>query len=343
MPNFHKDRLVYSTRDNIITADDEYHSRIRRLLSHAFSDKALREQESLLMSHVTALIEGLRKQSQTGVTLDLCDWFLWTTFDVIGDLSLGESFDCVNNRNYHHWVAMMMNSMKSIVFISVTKRFPPFQRLFNLYVPPKTKRDGEDHIRLAFEKVDRRLSLETSRPDFVSYMTKKGEAREEGGLTRDGVMMNATALISAGSETTGRILPGIIWYLHQDPTWLAKIKRELRGTFRDADDISLARLAELPSLQAIIDESLRMFSPAQAGQPRVTPRGGAFVDSHWIPEGTAVTMNQHAVFRSSKNFERPDAWLPERWLNQDGAIGSTDEKKAFQPFSIGARNCVGKK
>lgn len=171
MANFQKDRLIYSTLDSIITADDEYHSRIRRLVSHAFSDKALREQESLLMAHVNALIEGLKKESRGRVVVDLCDWFLWSTFDVIGDLSLGESFDCIGKRDYHRWVAMLMGQIKSIVMISVTKRFPPFQKLLTLYVPPKIKRDRDDQLQISFEKIDRRLNLETSRPDFVSVST----------------------------------------------------------------------------------------------------------------------------------------------------------------------------
>ena len=44
---------------DILTADRETHTRQRRLLAHAFSERALREQESILTMHVNKLLEQL--------------------------------------------------------------------------------------------------------------------------------------------------------------------------------------------------------------------------------------------------------------------------------------------
>ena len=44
----------------MIFADDETHSRSRRVFSHAFSDKALLEQESLIQKYVDQLILQLK-------------------------------------------------------------------------------------------------------------------------------------------------------------------------------------------------------------------------------------------------------------------------------------------
>ena len=56
-----------------MVADRDTHSRQRRLLSHAFSEKALREQESLLQMHISKLIEQLA--SRAGVDdVDLVSW-----------------------------------------------------------------------------------------------------------------------------------------------------------------------------------------------------------------------------------------------------------------------------
>jgi len=49
----------------------------------------------------------------------------------------------------------------------------------------------------------------------------------------------------------------------------------------------------------------------------------------------------YAMFTSSKHFEDPLSFVPERWT---GDVRYTnDNKSVFQPFSFGPRNCVGKK
>lgn len=42
------------------------------------------------------------------------------------------------------------------------------------------------------------------------------------------------------------------------------------------------------------------------------------------------------------NFAHPERFVPERWLPDAPQEYSKDRKGAFQPFSIGPRNCVGK-
>ena len=76
----------------IVAANGETHARIRRLMSHAFSDKALRSQESLMKHYINLLITRLREKCAKGEAVDIVEWLNFTTFDLIGDLAFGESF-----------------------------------------------------------------------------------------------------------------------------------------------------------------------------------------------------------------------------------------------------------
>ena len=59
---------------------------MRRLLSHAFSESALREQESILTAYFDLLVSQLEEQSQNQNIdkVDLTRWYNFTTFDIIG-------------------------------------------------------------------------------------------------------------------------------------------------------------------------------------------------------------------------------------------------------------------
>jgi cytochrome P450 len=104
--NFHKDPIHVGSVETIpgvttITmADDENHARQRRALSHAFSTKALLEQEYIVRNYVDMFSNKMREFSDQGKTVNLVDWFAYTTFDIIGELALGEPFGCLTNGTY---------------------------------------------------------------------------------------------------------------------------------------------------------------------------------------------------------------------------------------------------
>lgn len=81
----------------ITMANDADHARQRRALSHAFSTKALVEQEYIVKSYIDVFSEKMRAFATEGKPVNIADWFAYTTFDVIGDMALGEPFGCLEN------------------------------------------------------------------------------------------------------------------------------------------------------------------------------------------------------------------------------------------------------
>ena len=62
-------------RLNMINATIEDHSRMRRLVSHAFSDKAMKEQEPIIQGYVDVLIEQLKERADGQQKVDIVQWF----------------------------------------------------------------------------------------------------------------------------------------------------------------------------------------------------------------------------------------------------------------------------
>lgn len=71
-------------------ADDANHARQRKTLSHAFSQKALLEQESIIRGYVDLFVAKLTPFARTGEAVNMCDWF--STFPLP---FLALSFDCL--------------------------------------------------------------------------------------------------------------------------------------------------------------------------------------------------------------------------------------------------------
>jgi hypothetical protein len=80
---------------NVALALGADHLRQRRALSHAFSHAAFRKQEPILQSSVSLFVQKLKNLAHNGKSVDMATWFSFCTLDIIGDLSLGESFGCI--------------------------------------------------------------------------------------------------------------------------------------------------------------------------------------------------------------------------------------------------------
>lgn len=99
----HKSPVHVGSVDNLpgvttlTMADDDNHARQRRALSHAFSLKALTDQEDIIQHFVNKLVTNVRAMAQQGVEFNLVDWLNFTTFDIIGDLAFGEPFGCLDS------------------------------------------------------------------------------------------------------------------------------------------------------------------------------------------------------------------------------------------------------
>jgi hypothetical protein len=69
-------------------------------MSHGVTEKALRDQEPILTKYFDKLIKKLQENCATG-PVDLSLFFNLVTVDIIGDLTFGQSFGCLENSSLH--------------------------------------------------------------------------------------------------------------------------------------------------------------------------------------------------------------------------------------------------
>jgi len=156
-------------------------------------------------------------------------------------------------------------------------------------------------------------------------------------------MVQAQTLIVAGSETTSTMLAGTTYYLLKNPQALRRLTEEVRGRFGSSEEIDADSTAGLPYLLAVVDEGLRIHTPAPFGLPRFSP--GAVINGQYIPAGVTVSTSPWTMQHNDKYFADAIDFYPERWLPKDHKWWDEkfggDVKDASKPFSIGPRACLG--
>jgi cytochrome P450 len=99
----------------------------------------------------------------------------------------------------------------------------------------------------------------------------------------------------------------------------------------------------LPLLDAIVRETLRLHAPASSPLPRVTPDtpGGTSIDGFdGIPGGITVSSSAYTLHRIEEVYPQPTEWLPQRWLDP-GSGKKHDMRRLWWPFGSGGRMCLG--
>lgn len=184
---FAKDRSHYLPPANgvdhlVCAVDNAAHARQRRLLAHAFSERALRDQEGLIRGYVDTMIGKLRAElaKQETPHIDIKNWMNYTTFDITGDLMFGESFDCLKDSQLHPWIRLIFSSIKALAFAGAAKQFPVLDTLLKAFIPKETVQTAERHFQLAAQKVDQRLDASITRPDFMSAILQNGLSETKG-------------------------------------------------------------------------------------------------------------------------------------------------------------------
>lgn len=278
LPSFH------NGTPGILAADYQHHRRYRRLLAGAFSDNGIRSQQPVIHRHVNRLMQRLAERVAMG-SLDISQWYNWTTFDIIGDLAFGESFGCLENLETHEWIASIQGNVKAIPIINGIRRFGLGLAL-PLLAPKKLLEMRRRNAQFTEDKVDQRRRHGSSRGDLWDDLmtgTDGEEDLKQHVMSRDEMVSNASAIVVAGSETSATLLSGCTWLLLQNPHHLAKLVAEIDAVFEKESDIDLISVAKLDYMLAVFKEALRLYPPVPMQSNRVVHKDGATIAGQWVP------------------------------------------------------------
>jgi cytochrome P450 len=166
-----------------------------------------------------------------------------------------------------------------------------------------------------------------------TLFSKMYKAEDENGLTPTEMAHNALAYIVAGSDTTANTLAYLVWAVCKNPEVKKRLAEEVKtlpDTFSDDD------IRELPYLDQVIKETLRLYPSVPSPLPRVVPAGGEMLGDQWLPGGTTVSSQAFTLHRNPEIFSYPEMFNPSRWEEPTQAM-----KDSILTFGGGSRICIG--
>ncbi len=142
--------------------------------------------------------------------------------------------------------------------------------------------------------------------------------------------------VLTGTETLANTLSWIWYLLALHPQVRARMAEEARNVLGGRPP----QFDDLPRLvytQCVIDESMRLYPQAYImGRKSLVPFS---VGGYDFPARTAVFLNQWAIGRDPRWWDRPLEFLPERWSDE---LRERLPRFAYFPYGVGPRTCAGR-
>ncbi|XP_017856651.1 PREDICTED: probable cytochrome P450 309a1 [Drosophila arizonae] len=227
-----------------------------------------------------------------------------------------------------------------MISIFMASIIAPFTRLLlRLRFYPKDT--DEFFSNLTKESINLRLKTgeEPQRVDYLSHLLK---LRDEKNASHDDLVGHALTVMLDGYDTTGTALLHALYYLSEFPSAQQKLRMELRQNTEHEKSLDYDKLSQLPYLEQVVYESLRLSSLIPQYTKICTESTFIQLSENRrveVEEGMTVMIPNYQFHHDAKYFPDPEAFRPERFNN--GEHIKMVQQGILLPFSDGPRICMG--
>ncbi|PNT66625.1 hypothetical protein BRADI_3g15020v3 [Brachypodium distachyon] len=158
-------------------------------------------------------------------------------------------------------------------------------------------------------------------------------------LTKDMIKIVTFELLTGGIEGPSTTMNWAMAELMRNPSAMSRAQAEVRRVFMGQNKvITQEGLAELPYLNCVIKETMRLHAPSPLLLPRQCQEQCKIL-GYDVPKGATVLVNAWAIARDPEYWPEPEAFMPERF--QGSLIDPKGNNFEYTPFGSGRRMCPG--
>ncbi|KAG7631918.1 Cytochrome P450 superfamily [Arabidopsis suecica] len=161
-------------------------------------------------------------------------------------------------------------------------------------------------------------------------------------ISRNHIKSFFADLLFASTDTFVQTTQWTVAEIINNPNVLERLRGEIDSVVGKARLIQETDLPNLPYLQAVVKEGLRLHPPgplfARFSQE------GCRIGGFYVPEKTTLMINACAVMRDSDSWEDPDEFKPERFLASSRSEQEKERREQaikYIAFGSGRRSCPG--
>ncbi|PWE50581.1 cytochrome P450 [Thioclava sp. NG1] len=319
-------------RESVFITNGEQWQRQRRIIDPAFEGGKLRETFPAMWAAGEACVERLKMKTdaepidiETETAHVAADIIFRTLFSIpIEDETASAVFAAFKR----HQRASPVVNLGALL---------PLPRWFPRFHARETKRTAA-HIRALIKRLttERAARIATgTAPDDLATKIMTTADPETGETFDTAEMVDQVAIFFlAGHETSASALAWAFYLLATHPEWQDRVAEEATTALAESHNFSV--LSKLKLNRATFREAMRLYPPVPMFVREATcPETFRKRD---VKPGSQVVISPWHLHRHERLWDNPDGFDPSRWETENG---KSCQRRAYIPFSSGARVCPG--
>ena len=328
--NFHKsrglERIKILLGEGLLTSEDAFHLRQRRLMQPAFHRDRIAAYASTMVSYA----DRVRRGWTSGTTIDVAREMSRLTLLIVGKTLFDTDVES-QAREVGEAMSGLMNSFWTLML--------PFGETLQRLPIPHIRRGRKARERLddiIYGIIRERRADGGDRGDLLSMLLMAQDDEDKGrGMTDRQVRDEAMTIFLAGHETTANALTWTWYLLSQSPVEERRLHDEIDNVLQGRPP-TVADVERLPYTTRVVTESMRLYPPAWLVGRRAVNEYS--IGGYYVPPRSIVVMSQWIVHRDARHYVEPERFNPDRWTPE---FKAALPRFAYFPFGGGPRQCIG--
>lgn len=309
------------------------------LRNQALRDSYMRGHAETIQREVDEMVE---RWGQSG-EIDLLDWFAELTIYTSSSCLIGRRFREQLDGRFAELYHDLEQGTDALAYVDAYADIPSFRardaarialvELVQGIMDRRAAGTGSDPEDRSGGSAEGGEDTEDDLLDVLMSITDDGDPR----FSADMITGMFISMMFAGHHTTSGTAAWTLIELLRHPDEMAKVIAELDELYADGTEVSFQALREMPRLEAVIKEALRLHPPLIL-LLRVS-NVDLEVGGYRIAPGKMVAASPAISNRIPEAFDDPDAFRPDRYLTDPGADAANPWN--WIPFGAGRHRCVG--
>ena len=302
-------------------------ARRKTLRTRALRDQHMRGHAEVIARETERMCDALGDSGE----IDLLDFFgELTTYTSTATLIGSEFRDdlAVKGREFTDAFHDLERGTDALAYVNPSLPLPSFRA---------RDRARAKLVALISEILERRETEDRSCQDLLQIMDSLVDEKGNKKYSRSEITGMIIGMMFAGHHTSQGVASWALIELLRHPKLLAKTVQELDVLYADGRDVSFQSLREIPFLEGVIKETLRMHPPLIILMRKVIE------DFHYrgstVKAGDLVAISPALSNRLAEYFPDPEVFLPSRYSSERREDGRNPW--TWIPFGGGRHKCVG--